>query len=643
MKSYNTSSYNTSIFLFDAHKPANILPFPKKYRKIEYQWDDIPRANNPKKTLSEKALKILANAVNRLNHNDVITFTHSYLSNLTKCKYDQNNNLLRELSAILDIKFHRSVVIKGKKYRDRFSVSYTKNGKEILENPNLFYPEKSAEDSDKSPKKFGHVSEKIRTANIRIIRNDNKELDNITSEVINARAREENFTPIETNLSNFCKNSFENFSKTEITPLQESEQLVSRSSRLNDFYPLTQSDCDELQLISKREFSLNAMNEILCDISKRLPDRTFKNRPAFMQYFGKLLSWEKRNSHLTNNIGFRIKNNLSKEEVEFRENEKYLTGIENNQNVTPEWQLRKKIAIHFNQAKACEFLRACRWLVLEKKILKIYLSKNVELSLFLERIILHQAGITYGYFDSTSLEGYSVEEVQIIMPSMFYNTNKNSEKPYEKPMKEEIKLDRNVMLKGLIAKSFSPLMVQKIESGCHFTEIEPGKIGIRLEKDMNFHNSEREILRNCIKQAYGSDVKMVKATALDISKPSKDLTNTEVFQPRVETSPPETHLALIDQFMQKFEEYLQKIRKVDETTLIMFVKLFEGAKVIENVTQKTIIFNGNKEYNAMRANCIKEKRELANAVKYVLNELGITIELHVENGIHKYNPEGKRE
>src|SRR5690606_3517977 len=42
-----------------------------------------------------------------------------------------------------------------------------------------------------------------------------------------------------------------------------------KAKKLKDFYPLTEEDCRTLQSLSKREFLLNSMNEILLDMSKR--------------------------------------------------------------------------------------------------------------------------------------------------------------------------------------------------------------------------------------------------------------------------------------------------------------------------------------------------------------------------------------
>ena len=80
-------------------------------------------------------------------------------------------------------------------------------------------------------------------------------------------------------------------------------------------YPLTKEDGDKLQSLSGRDFSLNAMNEILLDMSKRLDNR-FCSKAQFLAYFGKCLRFEMRDAVKTGNDNFRIKANILEEKRE---------------------------------------------------------------------------------------------------------------------------------------------------------------------------------------------------------------------------------------------------------------------------------------------------------------------------------------
>jgi hypothetical protein len=66
--------------------------------------------------------------------------------------------------------------------------------------------------------------------------------------------------------------------------------------------------------MSGRDFSLNAMNEILLDMSKRR-DNQFCSKAQFLAYFGKCLRFEMRDAVKTGNDNFCIKANIPKEEV----------------------------------------------------------------------------------------------------------------------------------------------------------------------------------------------------------------------------------------------------------------------------------------------------------------------------------------
>jgi len=81
---------------------------------------------------------------------------------------------------------------------------------------------------------------------------------------------------------------------------------------LKHHYPLTKEDGSKLQSLSGRDFTLNAMNEILLDMSKRRDNR-FCSKAQFMAYLGKCLRFEMRDAVKTSNDNFRIKANISKE------------------------------------------------------------------------------------------------------------------------------------------------------------------------------------------------------------------------------------------------------------------------------------------------------------------------------------------
>jgi hypothetical protein len=92
-------------------------------------------------------------------------------------------------------------------------------------------------------------------------------------------------------------------------------------------YPLNNEDCTKLQSKSCRPFTLNAMNEILLDMSKRL-DKKSCSKAQFISYFGKCLRYEKRDAVKTDNINFKIKANITEEDRNYAKRESFLSRAE---------------------------------------------------------------------------------------------------------------------------------------------------------------------------------------------------------------------------------------------------------------------------------------------------------------------------
>ena len=214
--------------------------------------------------------------------------------------------------------------------------------------------------------------------------------------------------------SNFCKNSFE---KEE--PIKKVIQFNGNEpKKLKDFYPLSKDDCYKLQSLSGREFSLNSMNEILLDMSKRLTDRFFKSKKAFLSYMGKVFCHEKRDAVKINKDNFKIKNNLNLDEIEKEEREKYLNKIEENKEISSEWQLKKKLASKLQTETAYKLLKSFEFIDVNNGICNLYLSKHLELSDTEEKIILQEVQVTYQQLNSVDEGSGCIESLKIVMPAI---------------------------------------------------------------------------------------------------------------------------------------------------------------------------------------------------------------------------------
>ncbi len=192
--------------------------------------------------------------------------------------------------------------------------------------------------------------------------------------------------------SNFCQNFF-----TEQKPIHPTAVLPVRDFSLASFYPLSQPETAKLKQLCGREFSANAINEILLSMSKRLTDRFFKSKKAFMNYMAKALTYELRDAVKTSNNSFRIRANISNDEIIKQQKEAFLTKLEEITDTTIAAQLSRKLASTLPPELAYEFLLAAKFPPhATSSELKIILQKSIDLSEMQYGLILEQVQSVYG-------------------------------------------------------------------------------------------------------------------------------------------------------------------------------------------------------------------------------------------------------
>lgn len=277
-----------------------------RYRKSYLEWDKIKRANRKIKPIRQKSFflsspanKLLSAVIGKLRQGERVFLNHKYISTFTLVERRQNQNIIKELADILDITYHNSVTHNNKKYRYSYEFGYKQQnlenttfieysiGKKISQqnDPLSIYKEnKDIEDIDLKSN-FLQNSESIKTPPIETVK-FKKRVPNERKKPTNAER------------------------KARIYHFNQYKEPQD----LKHHYPLNKKDNAKLQSLSGRDFSLNAMNEILLDMSKRL-DNLFCSKAQFMAYFGKCLRFEMRDSIKTGNDNFRIKTNIPKEEL----------------------------------------------------------------------------------------------------------------------------------------------------------------------------------------------------------------------------------------------------------------------------------------------------------------------------------------
>lgn len=113
----------------------------QQYKKIPNSWKSIRRYDQPNKTLSPKAIDILAVAMYQVNKYNQAILTHRVLYEVTECGRHQNQRLIKQLGFVFNINFSRCLVEGKKKYTNAYKFTFTKNATEILENPEDYFAE----------------------------------------------------------------------------------------------------------------------------------------------------------------------------------------------------------------------------------------------------------------------------------------------------------------------------------------------------------------------------------------------------------------------------------------------------------------------------------------------------------------------
>jgi len=288
-----------------------------RYRKHYLPWDKIKRANKKVKSIRQKSFflsspanKLLSAVMSKLIKGERVFLNHKYISTFTFVERRQNVRIIEELEDILNITYHNSITIDGKKYRYSYEFAHKEQNFE-----NTAYVENSVEtfmSQQNDPLYIYNKNKDIEDIDLKSNFYQNSE--NIKLEE-NAEPQIREFSPLTPKkLKKRSSNKRKKCTRAQAKARIYHFNQYKEPQNLKHHYPLTKEDGGKLQSLSGRNFSLNAMNEILLDMSRRL-DNLFCSKAQFMAYFGKCLRFEMRDSVKTGNDNFRIKANISKEEI----------------------------------------------------------------------------------------------------------------------------------------------------------------------------------------------------------------------------------------------------------------------------------------------------------------------------------------
>ena len=297
-----------------------------RYRKHYLPWDKINRANKKVKPVRQKSFflsspanKLLSAVMSKLIKGERVFLNHKYISTFTFVERRQNVRIIEELEDILNITYHNSITIDGKKYR--YSYEFAHKEQAVIVIPITPKQENTASVENSVATFMSRQNDPLyiykENNNIEDIDLESNFLQNSESSKLEENAEPQITEFLHTTPPKLKKRATNQRKKPTMA------QAKARIYRFNQYkepqdlkhhYPLTKEDGNKLQSLSGRDFSLNAMNEILLDMSKRRNNR-FCSKAQFMAYFGKCLRFEMRDAVKTGNDNFRIKANILEEEA----------------------------------------------------------------------------------------------------------------------------------------------------------------------------------------------------------------------------------------------------------------------------------------------------------------------------------------
>ena len=410
-----------------------------RYRKSYIDWDKIKRANQncireKAKHLSDAAKAILAPVIQKLEKGERVFLNHKYISTLTFCKRGQNCNIIKQLESVLDITYRNSITVDGKTYRHSYEFAYYKQvivpqednstAQFIKRSDSLNPSYQASSDTSIENKDIQYIRSNVHAHESNFLQNSEsiKLEENTEPQIVELPKEPVKPVKLKTRPTNKRKKRTNAKRKARIYCFNQYKEPQG----LKHHYPLTKEDATKLQSLSGRDFKLNAMNEILLDMSKRLDNR-FCSKAQFMAYFGTCLKYEKRDAVKTGNDNFRIKANVTpinqKEIDKEKQIEQYLAEVEQKAitHVCPENQLKARIANVLEPIRAYALLSNIKDLQFTGSIARIYLRADCQLSGYEKDVVLSQVKSIY------SSGEVNIESVEYLVENACRQVNAQNE------------------------------------------------------------------------------------------------------------------------------------------------------------------------------------------------------------------------
>jgi hypothetical protein len=341
---------------------------------VKDSWENIHRSNDPSKKITSTDLKLIS-LISTLIKQDplgVAYFSLEYLCAKLDITDRQLRTVRKNINHIFSSGWRKATRINGALKKNVYVFTYTLQGRDLL----------GVSTKYSSTKSTGLLPTSINK--------DDKYKKDRSSE------------------SSFCKNSNSSQAKIYSPKFKQYDQPKS----LGDHYPLTTEDCSELQRRSGREFTLNAMNEILLDMSRKLKlqGRRFVSKTQFMAYMTIVYIYEKRDAVKTATLGFKVLARAPEAEViaytTQAKRESYLAEVEQRAIIhrSDETQYRAKLVGTLKPSQAYNFLSNLKTVCKVGDVFEVHMSQNVLLTDHSQGLILSAANAIGGYSGVRKME-----------------------------------------------------------------------------------------------------------------------------------------------------------------------------------------------------------------------------------------------
>ena len=362
---------------------------------VKDKWRSIKQNNSSGKYLSETELSYLGlcNGFLQNSKNGKEHFGKQYLCNRLKIHERQLRTVRNNTSHIFPSKWRKVTKTPTGVKKNVYAITASEQATFILNEPKYYKSIKLGSQLPTSIYKDENIYIKDRSIKSNFSQGSIVSIKSETTEFVETKK----IIVKKTVLANSRKKPTNQERKAKI--YSPKFKQYDKPKNLSEHYPLTTEECSELQSRSGREFTLNAMNEILLDMSRK-PNESkhkFPSKAAFMAYMSKVYRYEGRDAVKTANTGFKIVARATEAEIiqhtTQTERESYLNLIEQ-QAIThrsDENQLKAKWANTLPTNAAYNLLSNMRTVQKVGKMLQVLMDKEIELTEYSREIILAQA------------------------------------------------------------------------------------------------------------------------------------------------------------------------------------------------------------------------------------------------------------